>query len=730
MIPGRGEVRWVDPGGRIMPQRHLPLFPAGVTHITNELAFERRDGKIAYFNGHMPVFVHAEDDVATFRMITSQFCESGYAKQSDIIRAFGVTSISVKRAVKLYREPSGRGREFGGGRPEAWPEAKPAEKGGGGGRFPPTHKKNLGGEPIATSTKSQRSEIDCAAPMGRGATATLERMAPSLGQLQEVEPSFNRRVDLPHGGVLLALPALLVSGLLSHTNKYFSLPAGFYGLKAIFLLLAFMSLARIKTIEALRYHAPGEWGKLLGVDRAPEVRTIRSKVKHLANQEQAFSWSAELCKTWMAEAPEDATVLYIDGHVRVYHGTAKTLPKHYVARQRLCLSATADYWVNAMDGQPFFIVRQAVDPGLLQVMERDLIPRRETDVPNQPSQQQLEDDPSLHRFTVGFDREGYSPAFLAAMKKKRIACLTYHKHPGEDWPKDEFLPTPVRLASGHETTMQLAERGTLMSNRLWLREIRKLSPSGRQTAILSTDYRAAAGRLAPAMFARWSQENFFRYMRQSYNLDSLADYRIAPVPETTRVVNPAYRAADGKVRKTVASLSRKTAQFGAMNLEGEIEAKKIEAFTQRKAGLQEDIEHLRKQAEELKALRKATERHVTYDQLPKGAQFDRLSTQSKHLIDTIKMVAYRAETAMAQIVRQKMTRHDDARSLLRAIYNTEADMVPDIEAKTLTIRLHPLASHSSDQAVGHLCDELNSTETVFPGTELRLIYELVSSQIH
>src|SRR5258708_28633326 len=92
-----------------MPQRHLPLFPAGVTHITNELAFERGDGKIAYFNGHMPVFVHAEDDVATFRMITSQFCVSGYAKQSDIIRAFGVTSISVKRSVKLYREKGTRG---------------------------------------------------------------------------------------------------------------------------------------------------------------------------------------------------------------------------------------------------------------------------------------------------------------------------------------------------------------------------------------------------------------------------------------------------------------------------------------------------------------------------------------------------------------------------------------------------------------------------------------------
>ena len=92
-----------------MPQLHLPMFPAGVTPISDELAFERRDGRIAYFNGQIAVFVHAEDDVATFRMITSQFCAHGHARQCDIIRAFGVTSISVKRAVKLYRERGAKG---------------------------------------------------------------------------------------------------------------------------------------------------------------------------------------------------------------------------------------------------------------------------------------------------------------------------------------------------------------------------------------------------------------------------------------------------------------------------------------------------------------------------------------------------------------------------------------------------------------------------------------------
>ena len=83
------------------------------------------------------------------------------------------------------------------------------------------------------------------------------------------------------------------------------------------------------------------------------------------------------------------------------------------------------------------------------------------------------------------------------MKTKRIACLTYHKHAGEDWPRQEFSRTPVRLASGEETTMQLAERGTLLSNRLWVREIRKLNPSGRQTAILEHRLPGCGGAFGP-----------------------------------------------------------------------------------------------------------------------------------------------------------------------------------------------------------------------------------------
>ncbi len=92
-----------------MPQVQFPFFPEGVTHITPLLAFSKQDGRVTYFNGSMPVFIHDEEDVASFRMITAQFCVNGNAKQMEIVRAFGVTKISLKRAVKCYREKGPKG---------------------------------------------------------------------------------------------------------------------------------------------------------------------------------------------------------------------------------------------------------------------------------------------------------------------------------------------------------------------------------------------------------------------------------------------------------------------------------------------------------------------------------------------------------------------------------------------------------------------------------------------
>lgn len=559
----------------------------------------------------------------------------------------------------------------------------------------------------------------------------MARLAVSvgLGGEEGIVPEFVPSLDVSGGGVLLALPALLAVGLLRHTDRHFALPRGYYSLFSIFLLLGFMALARLKSIEKLRYEAPGEWGKLLGLDRVPEVRTLRAKVKHLAEHGQPMPWSAALCKDWMNEAPEQAQVCYVDGHVRVYHGEQTKLPKHFVSRQRLCLRAAVEYWVNAMDGQPFFIVHQDVDPGLIKVLEADIIPRLLHDVPGQPSIAALVSDRLLHRFTVVFDREGYSPDLMARLWQQRIAAMTYRKCPGDDWPVAEFTPHEVRLVGGEVTTMLLAERGVLLGRIIWVREFRRLTATGHQTSIVSTVYRGEMGQLSAAMFARWCQENFFAYMRQHYGLDKLISYGTEQVPDTTPVVNPEYRRLDGEIRKKTAKLSRLAAQFGGLGLEGDIEPEKVKMYESKKGELQEAAEQLRAELVPLKGQRKNVKQHITFVELPESARFERLTVSSKHLIDTVKMVAYRAETAMAHTLREKMVRTDDARALLRSIYTTEADLIPNKAAGTLTVRLHNMTSRIHDAAVTHLCKELNDTETVYPGTNLRLIYELVSSRI-
>ena len=558
----------------------------------------------------------------------------------------------------------------------------------------------------------------------------MDRIAASVGMLNGAAIEFERVQDVPDGGVLLALPALLVLGLLNKSRENFSMSEGFYPLESIFLVLALMALARIPSLEALRYEASGEWGKLMGLDRIPEVRTLRQKITQLCAEEgRAQRWSTALAKQWMVEEPESAGVFYADGHVRVYHGKLTDLPHRYVAREKLRLRGTTDYWVNAMDGRPFFVLSCAVDPGLLTMLREQIVPRLKADAPNQPSVEELQADRLLSRFTIVFDREGYSPSFFAQMKEQRIAVVTYRKYSAAPWAEQEFRIHQVRLVSGDQVQLQLAERGVQLANDLWVREVRHRSPDGHQSALLSTDYRSDLSRIAAAMFARWSQENFFKYMRQHYNLDRLIEYGTEPIPDTTRVVNPARRQLESQIRRQNGLLSRELVQFAKIQLPQEMEPSQVEAYQQKKGHLQQVIEERRHQIKQLKDQRKANPKHIEVKDLPEQDRFERLRSEKKHFIDTIKLIAYRAETALVELAREKIKRLDDARSLIRQLFRTEIDLFPDRLRKTLTVRLHPMNSHAHDKIVRHICQELTSTEIVFPGTDLCLIYEISGSPL-
>lgn len=180
--------------------------------------------------------------------------------------------------------------------------------------------------------------------------------------------------DVKFGGVLWALPALLANGLLHKQQECFKLK-GFYGVVHVLILMGFLALARIKSLACLRFEPPGEWGHVLGLDRIPEVHTLRAKLAEMAAGGQVGVWSVGLSQEWMEQAPELAGRLYLDGHVRVYHGHQTPLSKRYVARKKLCLRGATDYWINDQEGRPFFVFNTAANPGLISVLRQEIVPR-------------------------------------------------------------------------------------------------------------------------------------------------------------------------------------------------------------------------------------------------------------------------------------------------------------------------------------------------------------------
>lgn len=781
-----------------MAQSLLPLRPAGTIEINEVISVQLDESQWIYYQGAYPIFQHPASDTRSFRMFTSQLCFHGNCKQVDIISSFHVSKNSVLRNVAkyeregvegFYRERKGRGPTVmteevkcraeellraGKTRRQTAVELgveydtlhKAIARGdvADGKRVDAGREAKGGNEPDqgsgVTTDRSRRSQDDAAAGerMGIGCTREGERVLAAIGELPTGAPArFEQCHDVAYGGLLCALPALSENGLFRHL-EVMPVLSGYYTAFHVILLLAYMALGRIRAVEGLQYESPGELGKLLGLDRIPEVRCLRAKLAQLSEGDVPQKWAASLSRMWMEERPEVAGTLYVDGHVRLYHGKLTELPRRYVSRERLCLRGTTDYWVNDVLGRPFFSVERPVDQGMLEVLENDVVPRLVKDVPSQPTKEQFEAGRYLCRFVLVFDREGYSPRFFRRMwVKHRIACITYHKYPkGADvaeagpseveaamrgaaqpeekpehkWPESWFTPTEMTLPNGETVTLKLAEMGSFIGSGatgIWVREVRKLSESGHQTSLISTAYQESGPKTAGLLFARWSQENFFRYMMEHYALDALSEYGTEEFPGTQKpVVNPARRILDGKYRLARARLTQRQARFAGMTLHPETVLDAVPKWEQQKAALLEEIEHLEKEVSSLKDQRLSTPSHVDWNDLEEKDRFERLSPGRKRLMDTVKLIAYRAETAMALLVREKLSHEDDARALLRDLFRSDADIHPDHSAGVLHVRIHTMASPRFNGAIQHLLDHLNSAEFTFPATSLRLQYAIDS----
>ncbi len=744
----------------------MPLIADGATRISDLISVVHENGQWTYLCGAHPVFQHAENDRRAFRMFTAQLICQGVCRQVDIVRTFGVSKNSVIRSVNAYRT-GGIGafyaRRAARGASVLTPEiTAQAQQLLGMGWSPREVAEHLDlkldtlrkaiqqgrlakpsrlqpresapetasvAQPSIGTDKSTRAVQDAAAEMGTACTRPDERAFAAIGLLDGASTRFEACRDVSFGGVVCALPALAENGLFRHIHDCLEQLRGYYSTLHVIILLAYMALCRIKVVEQLQYQPPGELGKLMGLDRVPEVRCLRYKLAALSIDDGPEKWAGLLSRDWLEATPELAGALYVDGHVRLYHGSLTALPKRYVARQRLCLRGTTDYWVNDVLGQPFFAVSRPIDHGLLEALRSDIVPRLLGEVPGQPTAAQLEADRYRARFVILFDREGYSPGFFKEMwQTHRVACITYHKYPKDDWPTTEFEEIETTLPGGERVSLKLAERGTWIGDRksgLWVREVRKLTTSGHQVSLISTAYGDSAREDSIRLFSRWSQENFFHYMMQQFAIDLLNEYGTEEIPETKRpVVNPRWRELDRRKRSVKSQLTHRQSRFAALTLHPESDESAQAKWEKRKAELVEEIEQLEHELTGIDNESKTTPRHLDWDKLPETEKFRRLAPSRKQLVDTVKMIAYRAETALASVVREELARADDARSLLRDLFCSEADLTPDLEKGALGVQVHPMSNPRANRAIAHLLEHLNAAEFTYPGTNLRLVYSI------
>jgi hypothetical protein len=472
-----------------MPQLLLHGFPDGAIRIGTVVSVLKTDTRVTYFVGPDNYFSHAVGDESGFRFIIATLMASGHVRACDVTASpFGIPhrtlmnwarQLADEGSDSFFKKP---GKRRGGKvlTPEKIVEcnqylaaghsiaetARLTNVGDAALRKAVKDGRVICGAPrermsgdasLGVSTKSERSAVDAeaAAGMGTACTRVGERMAAALGLLESVCTSYEPGVDVAFGGLLAGLPALCNNGLLSGLSKHLSLPRGYYSAMHILMVLGFMALARIRRPEGLRHVPPGELGKVLGLDRVPEVKTLRGKIHLMAAQGDPEQWMNDLSREWMQNDPDEAGYLYIDGHVRVYHGTAATLPRRYVTRERLCLRGTTDYWVNDALGRPFFVVSQTLTDGLATALIEQIVPELVASVPGQPTEAQLEQDRMLHRFVVVFDREGATHSLLSKLWTNRIGAITYRKNVKDLWAEDEFGELEVPVPSGGSTCMKL-----------------------------------------------------------------------------------------------------------------------------------------------------------------------------------------------------------------------------------------------------------------------------------
>jgi transposase-like protein len=550
-----------------------------------------------------------------------------------------------------------------------------------------------------------------------------ERALARWGLLGEgAGPVFAPGARYPLAGLLLALPALEDTGLLEAARQvYGRLKNGFYGLTATLLTLVFLALAGEPRAEGATRTGPDALGRVLGLDRAPEVKTIRRKLAELAAAGKAADLVMALARHHAAARPCALGFLCIDGHARAYYGT-REVQKTHVARLKFPAPATLETWVTDQQGDPVFMVVAEPSDSLAGELRR-LLPTLRTIAGEG------------RRVTVCFDRGGWSPALFADILKANFDLLTYRKGPADDLPADAFTKATSTDDRGRkhsydlaDTTVELAiSEGPRKGETVTLRQVTRRVPARhgatRQMHTLTSRKDLAPGEVCWRMSSRWREENYFRYARTRFALDALDSYAAAPDDPHRMVPNPAKKTAAARIRAAEQTITEAEAARDATLLKLRSPAPGQAAYltnqTINTLGVPVEAAYAElAQAEQAAA---AIPARIPLSQI--APDMVRLESEAKQITHAIRMAAYNAETTLARALNGHYARaEDEACALIREALTTSGDIIP--RDGELLIRLDPLTAPRRTQAIAALCDQLNQPQARYPGTDLILRYEI------
>ena len=560
----------------------------------------------------------------------------------------------------------------------------------------------------APSTDAAGEDAEALPVLAAPQPRTVERQAARYGQLQEAAPRITEGGQLPLVGLLLALPALEATGLLEVAGQvYGRLKNGFYGLRSVLLALVLLALLREPRAEGATRVVPADLGRILALDRAPEVGTIRRRLAEIAERGKAGELIGGLARRHVDTHREAVGFFYIDGHVRAYHGTHK-LPKAHVARMRISMPATLETWVSDVNGDPIMVVIAPPSASTAAEVRRLL-----------PDLAQLADG---RRTTVVFDRGGWSPDLFAHLLDHSFDLLTYRKGDVRPEPNAAFTEHLWVDERGVEHRYELADRtvriqlsaaGAKRHGRktLTLRQIVRRSPDGHQTPIVTSRLDLPAVQVAARMFNRWRQENYFRYGRQHFALDGLDTYAaIADDPDRS-VPNPAKRDASRTIKQLEATIASGEATLGRHRNNA--------ASSSTLTELEATLDQVRSQLDDARQAAAAIPARVPLATIAPDARL--LNSETKLITHACRIAAYNTESSLARLLAPHYARAaDEARSLLREAFTLAGDI--QIIDGRLHVTLNPASAPRRSRALAALCEQLNDTDTVYPGTDLVLRY--------